>query len=77
MRSAKKYLSYEDIKTKFAVDFELGLGEEYLFILNTESILGPLFAIPNFGGNNNEFITASSYRSWGKYFSNYITECKA
>ena len=76
VRSAEHYLTYEDIERKFAVDFELGLGEEYLYILNADSILGPLFALPNVGGNNNEFITASPYRSWGKYFSNYVNECK-
>ena len=76
VRSAKKYLSYEEIEKKFAVEFELGVGEEYMYILNVDSILGPLFAVSNFGGKNNEFITASPYRSWGKYFSNYIKECK-
>ena len=76
VRSAEKYLSYEDISKNFTNEFKLGVGDEYLYIVNVESILGPLLAIPNFGGSKNQFITACPYRQWSNYFSNYIEECK-
>ena len=76
VRSAEKYLSYDDISQNFTHDFKLGVGDEYLYIVNVESILGPLIAVPNFGGSKNEFITACPYRQWSDYFSLYIEECK-
>jgi hypothetical protein len=76
VRSAEKYLSYDDISQNFTHDFNLGVDEKYLYIVNVESILGPLIAIPNYGGLKNEFITACPYRQWSKYFSNYIEFCK-
>ena len=74
VRSAKKYLSYKEIASKFTTTFELGIGQEYLYILNADSILGPLLAVPNFDGNNNEYVTAAPYRDWGKYFTKFIED---
>ena len=76
VRSAEKYLSYDDISQNVTHDFKLGVGGEYLYIVKVESILGPLLAIHNFGGPKNEFITACLYRQWSDYFSNHIEECK-
>ena len=76
VRSAEKYLLYDDISKSFTNEFKLGVGNEYLYIVNVESILGPLLAIPNFGGSKNEFITACPYRQWSDYFSLSIEECK-
>eukprot|EP00957_Ditylum_brightwellii_P154840 11785081-Ditylum_brightwellii.AAC.1 len=69
VRSAEKYLSFDDISKNFTIDFNLGVGDEYLYIVNVESISGPLLAIPNFGGLKNQFITACPYRQWSDYFS--------
>ena len=75
VRSAEKYISFDDISKNFTIDFNLGIGDEYLYIVNVESISGPLLAIPNFGGLKNQFITACPYRQWSDYFSRYIEEC--
>jgi len=75
VHTASDYVSMEQLQSDFITSFTLGNITECVYIVNIDSIRGPLFVFKNYGsvgGDMNKLICSIPQEKWGQYFSDRI-----
>ncbi len=73
--TASDYVSIDQLQNDFITLFTLGNIETCLYIVDVDSICGPLFVFQNYGSDTNNkkrLFCALPQSKWGQYFDNRI-----
>jgi hypothetical protein len=78
VHAADDYLNWDYFKESFICEFNLGLVEKCLYIVPVESIVDPLWVVPDIGGSKkSKHLCCLPERMWGDYFADYIAQVNA
>jgi hypothetical protein len=75
VHTASDYVSMEQLQSDFITSFTLGNITECVYIVNIDSILGPLFVFKNYGAvgeDTKKCFCSIPQEKWGQYFSDRI-----
>jgi hypothetical protein len=75
VHTASDYVSMEQLQSDFITSFTLGNITECVYIVNIDSIQGPLFVFKNYGSvgeDTNKLFCSIPQEKWGQYFSDRI-----
>jgi len=75
VRTASDYVLMDQLQSDFITSFTLGNITECVYIVNIDSILGPLFVFKNDGSvgeDRNKCFCSIPQEKWGQYFSERI-----
>jgi hypothetical protein len=75
VHTASDYVSMEQLQSDFITSFTLGNITECVYIVNIDSIRGPLFVFKNYGSvgeDTNKLFCSIPQEKWGQYFSDRI-----
>ncbi len=75
VHTASDYVSMDQIQSDFITSFMLGNITECVYIVNIDSILGPLFVFKIYGSvgeDTNKCFYSIPQEKWGQYFSDRI-----
>jgi hypothetical protein len=75
VHTASDYVSMDQLQRDFITLFTLGNITECVYIVNIDSIMGPLFVFNNYGAvgeDTNKCFCSIPQEKWGQYFSDRI-----
>ena len=75
VHTASDYVSMDQLQSDFIASFTLGNIMECVYIVNIDSIRGPLFVFKNYGSvgeDANKLFCSIPQEKWGQYFSDRI-----
>jgi hypothetical protein len=75
IHTASDYVSMDQLQSDFITLLTLGNITECVYIVNIDSILGPLFVFKNYGSvgeDTNKCFCSIPQEKWGRYFSDRI-----
>ena len=73
VQSASKSLSWSTIEDEFVSPFHLGDVKSFVYIIDVECIIDPLYVFPDFGGiQSSKHFCVLPYKKWGRYFGDRI-----
>ena len=73
VHTASDYLLIDQLQNDFITLFTLGIIETCLYIVDVDTIRGPLFVFQNYGSdtdNKKRLFSALPQSKWGQYFDN-------
>ncbi len=78
VHTASDYVLMDQLQSDFITSFSLGNISECVYIVNIDTIQGPLFVFKNYGSvgeDTNKCFCSIPQEKWGQYFSDRIYWC--